>query len=231
MASTAPNEFQLDEHVGLPERAQRTARGRQYRGLSAADRQAERREKLIESGTELFGTVGVGKTSIRAVLRHSGVGERYFRESFDSIDDLLATVQARIHERVVVKTFEAVQAAGDDYHTRIHVGLTTFLDALTSDPRWLRIKVHEIAGPTGGIQELGGPNSMLGTFASFLASEGPAEAALARGLNPYALGLACAAGIQRVMLSWAIGELEMTYEELHLHCSTVLDSMVLELER
>jgi len=231
MASPASTDFQLDDYVGLPERAQRPVQGRQYRGLSAAERQAQRRERLIESGTELFGTVGVGKTSIRAVLRHSGVGERYFRESFDSIDDLLAAVQARIHERVIVKTFEAVQAAGDSYNDRIRVGLRTFLEALTSDPRWLRIKVHELGGPAPAGETDPRRASMLTTFARFLASEGPADAAIARGLNPYALGLGCSAGIQMLVLSWATGELDLSFEELHQHCATILDSMVVEFEK
>ena len=45
---------------------------RLYRGVSAAERRAERRERLLEAGLELFGTRGYADSSIRAISAQAG---------------------------------------------------------------------------------------------------------------------------------------------------------------
>ena len=51
---------------------------RDYDGKTAAERIAERRERLIDAGVELFGERGYAATSIRSVLQQSGLRDRYF---------------------------------------------------------------------------------------------------------------------------------------------------------
>src|SRR6185295_13531701 len=63
---------------------------RDYDGKTAAERIAERRERLIDAGVELFGERGYAATSIRSVLQQSGLRDRYFGESFADLDSLLA---------------------------------------------------------------------------------------------------------------------------------------------
>jgi AcrR family transcriptional regulator len=69
---------------------------RDYDGKTAAERIAERRERLIDAGVELFGDRGYAATSIRAVLQQSGLRDRYFGESFADLDSLLAAVYSRL---------------------------------------------------------------------------------------------------------------------------------------
>jgi AcrR family transcriptional regulator len=69
---------------------------RDYDGKTAAERIAERRERLIDAGVELFGERGYAATSIRAVLQQSGLRDRYFGESFADLDSLLAAVYSRL---------------------------------------------------------------------------------------------------------------------------------------
>ena len=47
---------------------------RDYDGKTAAERVAERRERLIDAGIELFGERGYAATSIRSVLRSRDYG-------------------------------------------------------------------------------------------------------------------------------------------------------------
>lgn len=49
---------------------------RDYDGKTADDRVAERRARLIAPGVELFGEHGYAGTSIRSVLRRSGLRDR-----------------------------------------------------------------------------------------------------------------------------------------------------------
>lgn len=55
---------------------------RDYDGKTADERVAERRARLIDAGLELFGEHGYAGTSIRAVLRQSGLRDRYFGKAF-----------------------------------------------------------------------------------------------------------------------------------------------------
>ena len=66
---------------------------RDYDGKTAAERVAERRQRLIDAGYALFGEHGYAGTSIRAVLQRAGLRDRYFGESFADLDALLAAGQ------------------------------------------------------------------------------------------------------------------------------------------
>ena len=68
---------------------------RDYDGKTATERVTERRDKLFEAGFELFGQHGYAGTSIRAVLRQSGLIDRYWAENFADLDSLLAAVYDR----------------------------------------------------------------------------------------------------------------------------------------
>src|SRR5262245_13115694 len=84
---------------------------RDYDGKTAAERVTERRERLIAAGFELFGELGYAGTSIRAVLRRSGLQDRYFAESFADLDSLLAAVYDRILEEETERCRGVIAAA------------------------------------------------------------------------------------------------------------------------
>ncbi len=69
---------------------------RDYDGKTADERVADRRARLIAAGAELFGEHGYAGTSIRSVLRQSGLRDRYFGESFADLDSLLGAVCAQL---------------------------------------------------------------------------------------------------------------------------------------
>ncbi len=51
---------------------------RLYRGISPSERRAQRRERLLEAGLQLFGTDGYADSSIRAVCTQASLNSRYF---------------------------------------------------------------------------------------------------------------------------------------------------------
>ena len=204
--------------------------GRRYGGRTAEERQQERREQLIDAGIELFGTVGFGGTSIRAVLRESGLAERYFYESFDSLEALLVGVHEHIHATVVERVMTATDAAGTDVEARARAGLRAFVDTITTDPRWVRIKLQELGGSAGEeVRQF--RRRALNRYASLLVSYGPMDAAIARGLRPQALALAVLAAVESLLDAWAAGELDLTIDGLIDHAVIVIKGTVTELER
>src|SRR4051794_9638175 len=85
---------------------------RSYGGVSAADRVAERRKRVMAAGLDLFGTHGYTATGVKDVCRAAGVTDRYFYESFADRKALfLAVFDSRI-EQLLEIVVAAVAAAG-----------------------------------------------------------------------------------------------------------------------
>lgn len=204
--------------------------GRRYGGRTAEERQQERREQLIEAGVELFGTVGFGGTSIRAVLRESGLAERYFYESFDSLEALLVGVHEHIHTIVAAAVSEATEAAGTNVEARARAGLRAFVNTVTTDPRWVKIKLQELGGSAGEeVRQF--RRRALTRYATLLVAYGPNDAVIARGLQPQALAFAVLAGVESLLDAWAAGELDVTIDGLIDHAVVVITGTVHEVER
>jgi acetyl-CoA synthetase len=57
-----------------------------------------------------------------------------------------------VHQVVVARVRAATEAAGSDTEARARAGLRAFVETITSDPRWVKIKLAEIRG--GPMEEL-----------------------------------------------------------------------------
>lgn len=126
---------------------------RTYGGRTAADRRAERRERLLEAGLQLFGTEGYAASSIEKLCTHAGVSTRNFYEEFHSREDLLIALHARVNER----SFRAVTVAFADHAdadlaTRFELAVRTFIHTIASDPRWARVAYVEMIGVSNKVE-------------------------------------------------------------------------------
>ncbi len=204
--------------------------GRRYGGRTADERREQRREQLIEAGLESFGTVGFSNTSIRAVLRESGLAERYFYESFASLELLLVAVHEHIHAVVLEQVRIATSEAGSDIEARARAGLRAFIETITSDPRWVRLKLQELGGSAGEEVQKFRRRAQV-TFAEMLMAYGPTEATLARHLEPHALARAVVSAVESLIDAWAAGELRVSLDGLIDHAVVIIRGTVTELER
>jgi AcrR family transcriptional regulator len=126
---------------------------RSYGGRSAADRQAERRERLLNAGLELFGTDGYAATSIERLCSHAGVSTRNFYEEFASREDLLM----RLHDRVIEMAVDAVLTAWEDtadapVADRLERAVRAFVTTTASDRRWARLSFVEVIGVSDAVE-------------------------------------------------------------------------------
>ena len=122
------------------------APGRIYAGRSADERRAERRERLLDAGLELFGTTGFHKTTIPMLCTASGVTARHFYDEFDSREALLRAVYDRIATAVFERVIEALRQRDKDAIERIRDSNDAYFRYLTSDPRLARIYTIEAVG-------------------------------------------------------------------------------------
>ena len=130
---------------------------RDYDGKTAAERIAERRERLIDAGVELFGYRGYAATSIRSVLQQSGLRDRYFGESFADLDSLLAAVYSRLIDEEISGCAAAIDKTNGGSE-----GARAMIDTITrsfeKNPGKARIKSREIlsGGPVAREQRQAG---------------------------------------------------------------------------
>lgn len=127
---------------------------RRYGGQSALDRRAERRERLMNAGLELFGDDGYAATSIERLCTAAMVSTRNFYEEFSSREDLLIT----LHVRVIERSFRAVIAAFEDASDlrlteRFELAVRAFIHTTASDPRWARLAYVEVIGVSDAVEK------------------------------------------------------------------------------
>src|SRR4051794_10188003 len=122
---------------------------RAYGGISADERIAARRAKLLDAGLELFGTRGFASTRVKDVCREAGVTDRYFYESFNDGGALFLAVFDRLTDELFRAVAEAVVESGEDPERQLRDAIGTFVHALADDPRKQRVLFAEApaAGP------------------------------------------------------------------------------------
>jgi len=115
--------------------------------MSAGDRQSLRRERLIDAGLDVIGTVGWANTTVRDVCRGAGLTERYFYESFPDRDALLPAVFQHVADRCTAAVLAAFMAAPDGVRSKAHAPIAAALHLITSDRRLGRVLFQEGGHP------------------------------------------------------------------------------------
>jgi AcrR family transcriptional regulator len=189
---------------------------RTYRGITPAERRADRRERLMEAGLELFGTVGYARTSVRALSAAASLNSRYFYESFGSREDLLYRVYQRIITEVFTKASEAV-AREHTIEGQARAGLRAAWTAVTEDRRKARVVALEVVGVSERLERLRRENrhalaKLTADNALSLAAHG-----VRLRLDPVLTARFLMGGVVEVLLDWINGDLDAPTEEVVEH--------------
>ncbi len=118
-------------------------RATRWAGVSATDRQTERRALLIQAAFGLFGDGGENGVSVRSVCRAAELNTRYFYESFTDIDELLGAVYDEVAAELGELLTAAMAGAAGDDRARLRAGIRAVLDFSSADPRRGRILFTE----------------------------------------------------------------------------------------
>jgi len=178
---------------------------RPYGGVSAPDRIAARRRRLLDAGLELFGTVGIGAVGVGDVCVEAGLTKRYFYESFPSIEALAEAVFDDVRTGIMARVAPAIVAggAGD-----ARPAIDCYVRAVTEDPRVLRLLAFETSqGPLARYRDEFATHAVETWFS--LARPQTADRHRTR-LRAYGF----VGASTQIGLAWASGELHLTIEEL-----------------
>jgi AcrR family transcriptional regulator len=186
---------------------------RTYGGVSAADRVAARRERLLDAALDLYGTRGYLATGVKDICRQAGLTDRYFYESFRDGAELFTAAFDRTTAELLQLVAQAVADVPPEPEAQVRAAIETFVRALADDPRKARLIFVEAASAGPEVER-----HMRGTLRQFAAL----VAATARPHLPAKLSepvlqmgaLSLVGAIDRVLIEWQDGELHATIEQV-----------------
>lgn len=147
------------------------APARAYGGMTSEERRQMRRERLVEAGLEVFGRRGLPQTTMRDICTHARLSDRYFYESFMSVQDVFEAVYVHLRTQLLARLREAmaqtVQMKGaaralDKPVSVAEAGLRAFFQFVQDDPRRARIMLIDVLGLR--YSHLGGTQNGDGVF-------------------------------------------------------------------
>lgn len=180
---------------------------RPWRGVSAADRVAERRRRLVEAGLELIGTRGAAAVGVADVCTEAGLTKRYFYESFGSIDALIDAVVDDALDRLSGIVVPTLAASGPLDPRPAAFALA---EAVLSDRRLVRLLVVETqSGPLVRYRV----QLVDRAVETWLATLYPPRDEGA-GVRRRFLAYACAGAVGELATAWIDGRLDIGLDQL-----------------
>lgn len=127
---------------------------RKYAGRTRSERDAERRQRLLDAGRDAFGTVGYSATSVEAICAAAGVSTRNFYDHFSSRENLLIAVFDEGVARAKAGTLDALAALPPNVTIReqAQAGLEAFVECMLGDERQARINFVEVVGASRAVE-------------------------------------------------------------------------------
>jgi len=117
-----------------------------YRGISRADRHAERRQRLIVAAIRVYGGLGYRQAKIKMVCAEAGLTERYFYESFANSEELLLAAYHEVIGQLVGALEQAARTAKGSRTERTRALLRAYFTLLRREPAAARLILIEIRG-------------------------------------------------------------------------------------
>ena len=149
--------------------------------MTAQQRRAERRQRLLQAALGLFTTVGYRQTKIVQICADAGVSTRNFYEEFTGKEQVLLTLHDLINSAALDRVRTALETLDSaDVVTRITVLLDAFVASVTADPRLPRLNYVEAVGVSEELERQ--HQEWVTRWADFIESE--ARHAAAHGVAP-----------------------------------------------
>ena len=173
---------------------------------SAGDREGARRQRLLDTGLEVFGTVGYARSAIESICAQAGVGTDGFYASFESKEALLWAV----YERVVADLGERLTAAfaleSESVERHIRAAVRATVEHTTGDERAARVRLLEVVGVSAALERR--RRQVLHMFADVVRADSQAlheRGLVERPLSPM-LAMAGVGGINELLIDWLVAE-------------------------
>jgi AcrR family transcriptional regulator len=130
-----------------------TETGRRYRGLSAEERRADQRERLVRAAINEFASRGYHRTSVEDIVRSAHTSRTAFYAFFENREAAMYAALQSALRGLLDSVRDGMRTAGPDTPL-IEVGVTAFVGYLVSDPAAARILLLEGIGTSPEVNDL-----------------------------------------------------------------------------
>lgn len=186
---------------------------RSYGGKTADERAAARRDRLVAATIEVLAAQGEARITMTAVCAAAGLTERYFYESFASLDDAMLAALDNVCDEIAALAVNTLENTSGPAQARVHAMMTAFVDLVTQSPARVSVAViHSVANPRLRARR----TELIAMFADLVAREA-AELYGDRAWPPDRArihGLLYIAGFAELVASWLNGDVALSADEL-----------------
>ena len=183
---------------------------RAYAGVSATDRVAARRTRLLDAGLELYGTQGFAATGVKDICRQAGLTDRYFYESFRDSAELFTDVFDRATADLLVLVAHKVGEVPPEPESQVRASIETFVRELAADPRKARVVFVESTSAGADVDRH--IRASLRQFAALIAATARQHLPQMPERTLQIGSLALVGAIERVIIEWQDGHLDATID-------------------
>jgi AcrR family transcriptional regulator len=187
--------------------------GTRWRGVSAPDRRAARRELLLDAGFDLLGVEGWSGTSVRRVCGVARLNPRYFYESFEDLDALLLAVFDRLVVEITRGVLSAVAGAGDDPRAKTRAAVECVVRYVADDPRRAKVLFVEAIGNERLMQRRLDTMHEAARFVELAGRHIYGEPPEGERIGTIAANLLVGGGTE-LLVAWLLGRLDVTQDQL-----------------
>jgi AcrR family transcriptional regulator len=205
----ASQDYPLSPVAPSPARSERL-----YRGVSHAQRAAQRRGRFLDAAIRRFGGDGFHATTLKSLCTEAGLTERYFYESFGSFDELLCASYRHAADIVMGQAEAALDKADPTPAARMRCVLDAYFKAIAADPARARLILLEIEGASANADAV--YRAQLRVSADFIRfrvcaglPDNPRN-----GLSPGLLATATMGAIYQLAKEWVLSNFKPPREQL-----------------
>lgn len=183
-----------------PRDAEKPARA--YRGVAPEQRRAERQQRLLAAGLELFARQGYARTTIEQLCSEAKVTARHFYAIYPSREALLTDLYDRILQDLREAALVAIHAPEQSFEEKIPRAMQALITHYLADSRLARVGVLESVGVSAAMEKRrrAAIHDMAGVIEGFV------NAMVSRGELPaHNYHLVCVAlvgGINELLAEW-----------------------------
>jgi len=127
--------------------------GRRYRGLSAEERRADQRRRLVRAAIDEFATRGYHHTSVEDIVRSARTSRTAFYAFFDNREDAMYGALQTCLRKLLDTMRHALEEAPSGA-SLTEVGVRAYVDCLVADPAAAKIILLEGVGTSPEVNTL-----------------------------------------------------------------------------
>lgn len=169
--------------------------------MDPEQRQAQRREQLLEAALDLFARHGYFNTSIEQICQTAYVGNKAFYESFGSKEDCFLALLHQLGEQVQQRVRQAAeQAAGHTPDETMRLLLTAFVHAFTDDRRIAAVAYRDVGGISPDVERQRRANRQL--MVTFIEATWRQLGLVDSAADAHALATGTAGALFEIVAAW-----------------------------